>query len=535
MMNLMIVDDEERARNGIRTLIDWDSHHIRIVAEARDGAEALELLEHTPVDILLTDIRMPEIDGLELIEQVSRLYPDIKCVIMSGYDEFAYAQKAMAIGACHYLLKPSRRQEILELVVALTEEIEKERRKSRKLEQLKEGFHQSFPLLKENTLNRLVLSENPPYARLLANLKMNDMTLPHRFFGIMVIRMDNFHSFQKRISSEDIELYKYGLKNISEEIMSPLGQCAAFERNDELILLLNTEEWLSRESLASCAESIQQNAGSYLKFTVSVGIGSMGTEVSHLRLSYQEAVRALNAAFYIGEEKIVDYMEAVEGESEHTSYPLGVEKTVLQAVIHGEEPAIRERLSAFLQALHPENASKDHVLNSIFSLFFALYRLCIEKNVNVQEVFGQNLTSITHMLERSSMDSIMSALTDTALAVGQQLNSRKNGNKLFEAVLSYIQQNSHKDISRETVAREVYITPGYVSLLFKQQMQTSFLDYLHRIRIDRACQLFKDRGLRIADVAHDVGYQDEKYFFQVFKKYTGMTPNQYRNQPPDLS
>jgi two-component system response regulator YesN len=102
-------------------------------------------------------------------------------------------------------------------------------------------------------------------------------------------------------------------------------------------------------------------------------------------------------------------------------------------------------------------------------------------------------------------------------------------------VLSYIQQNSHKDISRETVAREVYITPGYVSLLFKQQMQTSFLDYLHRIRIDRACRLFKDRGLRIADVAHDVGYQDEKYFFQVFKKYTGMTPNQYRNQPPDLS
>lgn len=526
----MIVDDEERARNGIRTLIDWNAHDIEIIAEARDGAEALEWMEKIHVDILLTDIRMPEMDGLALIEQVSQSYPAVKCIIMSGYDEFEYAQKAMSVGASHYLLKPSRRQEILDLVLLLTQEIEKERLQSRSFEQLKAGFRESFPLLKEKTLSRLVLSENPPYSRLLANLKMNDITLSERFFCVVVIQIDNFHSFQKRVGSEDIELYKYGLKNIAEETLSSLGHCVAFEHNDDLILILNSEDWLNHDVLSHYAEKIQHNAESFLKFTVSIGIGSIGAEVSHLRTSYQEATRALDARFYIGNEKIVNYMDAIDEETEHSSYPLALEKAVIQSVMQGEETAIRDNLLSFLQALHPESSLRDQVLNSIFSLFFALYRLCIEKNVNVQEVFGQNLTSITHMLARSSMDSIMQALNETALVVGEQLNSKKNGNKLFDAVLSYIQQNYQKDISRETVAREVFITPGYVSLLFKQQMQTSFLDYLHRIRIDHACRKFMDKGIRIADIAHEVGYQDEKYFFQVFKKYTGMTPNQYRNQ-----
>jgi two-component system response regulator YesN len=113
--------------------------------------------------------------------------------------------------------------------------------------------------------------------------------------------------------------------------------------------------------------------------------------------------------------------------------------------------------------------------------------------------------------------------------VSKQLTTKKNSNKLFENVLNYIKQNYTKNISREDVAREVYITPGYVSLLFKQEMKTSFLDYLHKIRIDTACEKLGDQSLRIGDVAHDVGYGDEKYFYQVFKKYMGMTPNQYRN------
>lgn len=533
MINVMIVDDEERARTGIRTLIDWNSRGIAIAAEARDGVEALELLRETPIDILLTDIRMPEMDGLTLIEKVTETYPHIKCVIMSGFDEFAYAQKALALGASDYLLKPSRTQEILDTVLRLIETIETERRQVNMLEQLKTGFRESFPLLKEKTLSRLVLSENPPYERLLSNLTINGIEFPYLFFGIVVLQIDNFHTLQRTYSHEDIELFKYGMKNIAEETLAGPFRGAAFEHQDDIVLILNTEEWIGSETLLPYAEKLQHNIRSYLKFSVSIGIGSFDKQVSHLRTSYSEAVRALDLRYFIGTEKIVDYTEAMGDEPADTSYPLAQEKAILQAVMTGDAAEIRAKLQQFHAALKPEGTSKEHVLKSTLALVFALYRFCIEKNLNTTEVFGQDLTELTHILGHSSMDYILQSLSDTLLKITEQMNVKKNSNKLFESVLDYIQKNYHKDISRETVAREVFITPGYLSLLFKQEMKTSFLDYLHKIRTDRACELLRSRVLRISDIAHDVGYNDEKYFYQVFKKYTGMTPSQYRNNLSD--
>ena len=117
----------------------------------------------------------------------------------------------------------------------------------------------------------------------------------------------------------------------------------------------------------------------------------------------------------------------------------------------------------------------------------------------------------------------------TAIQISELLNEKKQSNKLFESILDYIRHHYNKDIHRETVANEVFITPGYLSLLFKQQLKISFLDFLHKVRIEQACILLKDQSKRVADIALQVGYNDEKYFFQVFKKYMGMTPKQFRN------
>jgi two-component system response regulator YesN len=530
---MMVVDDEERARTGIRTLIDWSKHGITIVAEARDGVESLELLRERHVDILLTDIRMPEMDGLALIEQVTCYYPHIKIIIMSGYDEFAYAKKAFSIGASEYLLKPSRTQEILDTVLKLITIIEEERKQETMLEQLKAGFRESFPLLKENTLSRLVLTDNPPYDRLLYNLRINGLEFPQLFFGVMVLQIDNFHSMQKKYSHEDVELFKYGLKNIAEETISAIFRCAAFEHQDDVVLILNSEEWIGTEALYHYTETIQRNIKQYLHFSVSIGIGSHQDSVSHLGTSYREAMKVLNSRYYIGSEKIVDYTESVDDDLAQASYPLLQEKAILQSVMTGGRDEILARLAEFNKALKPESSSKEHVLKSTIALVFALYRFCIEKNLNTAAVFGQDLTQLAPILGHSSMIFIQQILSDTLFTIADEFNVKKNTNKLFQSVLDYIHQNFHKDISRETVSREVFITPGYLSLLFKQEMKTSFLEYLHKIRIDRAFDLLSDRSIKLSDIAHNVGYNDEKYFFQVFKKYAGMTPSQYRNNLAD--
>jgi two-component system response regulator YesN len=323
------------------------------------------------------------------------------------------------------------------------------------------------------------------------------------------------------------------MKNIAEETISAVFRCAAFEHQDDVILILNTEEWNGTEALSRYAETIQRNIRQYLHFSVSVGIGSHEASVSHLGTSYREAMKVLNSRYYIGSEKIVDYTEAVDDDSAQTSYPLLQEKAILQAVMTGDREEILAKLAEFNEALKPEISSKEHVLKSTIALVFALYRFCVEKNLDTGAVFGQDLTELAPILGHSSMEYIQQVLADTLLAIAEELSVKKNSNKLFQAVLEHIQQNYQKDISRETVAREVFITPGYLSLLFKQEMKSSFLEYLHHIRIDRACELLRDRSMKLSDIAHSVGYNDEKYFFQVFKKYAGMTPNQYRNNLGD--
>jgi two-component system response regulator YesN len=244
-------------------------------------------------------------------------------------------------------------------------------------------------------------------------------------------------------------------------------------------------------------------------------------------------MKVLNSRYYIGSEKIVDYTESVDDDLAQASYPLLQEKAILQSVMTGGRDEILARLAEFNKALKPESSSKEHVLKSTIALVFALYRFCIEKNLNTAAVFGQDLTQLAPILGHSSMIFIQQILSDTLFTIADEFNVKKNTNKLFQSVLDYIHQNFHKDISRETVSREVFITPGYLSLLFKQEMKTSFLEYLHKIRIDRAFDLLSDRSIKLSDIAHNVGYNDEKYFFQVFKKYAGMTPSQYRNNLAD--
>lgn len=529
MIGLMLVDDEERARHGIRTLIDWETHGIRICGEARDGEEALQLLKNVHADILMTDIRMPVMDGLELIERVAEQYPSVRRIIMSGYDDFGYARKALAFGACEYLLKPSRTQEILEAVLKQAEAVREERNREELSEQLAAGFRESFPLLKERTLSRLILSSSPPYERLLSNLRLNGVAFPYHLFGVLVLEIDNFHSLQQRYSSEDIELFKYALKNIAEETLTPKLHCATFEHEDHIVVIVNTGELADSADLILWAETLQANVASHLKFSASVGIGSLEPGVAHLHVSYKQAIAALERRYFTGAEKIVTYLAAEGDEPDQTSYPLAEEKAILHAVAAGDGEETILRLEEFNRALKPESTSKEHVLKSALALVFALYRFCIERNINTSEVFGKDLTRLSSIMSHSSLEAITVSLADFLNKIRGQLDEKKNSNKLLQAAVDFMKQNYRKDISRETVAREVFITPGYLSLLFKQELKTSFVECLHQIRTEKAAGLLKDRSLRISDIAYEVGYNDEKYFFQVFKKYTGMTPSQYRN------
>ncbi|QOS79418.1 response regulator [Paenibacillus sp. JNUCC31] len=525
----MIVDDEERAITGIKSLIDWDQHGVSINAEARDGVEALEILKTHPVDILLTDIRMPEMDGLTLISIVNEKYPHIKSIIMSGYDEFSYATKALTLGASDYLIKPSRVKEILDTILKLIEKIKSEQKQIHHLEYLKQGFRESLPLLREKTLRNLVIGNECPYEKLVENLKLCGILFPHSHFFVMVIQIDTLIELYQTYNSYDIELLKYGLKNLGEDTIAEDFLCAAFEYEDDIVIVMNSRFKSDAVELLPVSQRIKANASAFLRLSVSIGIGVPGEQIHHLKTSHMTAMDALDSTYYRGKGRIVYSSTSTEKNVDITAYPIDLERTLLQAVLSGNPETIREKLLLFQKTLNEERTSRDIAMKFTFSLFFALYRLGVEKDIDVSTIFGEDLQVMAQKLAKTYLDEIYREMVEIAEKISEELDHKKQSNKLFQRILEFIRNNFNKDLNRETVAKEVFITPGYLSLLFKQQLKISFLSYLHNVRIEQAAILLKDPGKRIGDIAVEVGYNDEKYFFQVFKKYTGMTPNQYRN------
>lgn len=525
----MIVDDEERSRTGIRSLIDWEVHNVQIIAEAQDGIEALELLKNVHVDILLTDIRMPEMDGLTLISQVKEKFPHIKSIIMSGYNDFSFAKKALSLGASDYLLKPSRKQEITDTIVNITKEIQKERNHNDHLSRLTRGFRESLPLLKEKTLSKLVFQDDISYEKLEGSLSLNGIHFLHPYFVAFIIHIDHLQTLYKDFTPFDIELLKYGLKNISEQSLHEPCYSVSFEHQDDIICVINCPTPLSYEDLHLIARKLATNAKEFLKLSISVGFGTVEQQIDNIKLSYLTAVNALDNNYYQGPSTIVGYKDSLT--SEDLNYPFLKEKAVTHAIAHRDKAAIIEEITQFRRAITPAN--KEDIFKHSLVLLFTMYRFGIEKNIPIDELYGFEIQHLLDHMSQYSLEEIQQELIRTALVLHEQMNEKKQKNALFESILAYIEKNSAKDINRETVASEVFITPGYLSQLFKQHMKSSFLDYLHKIRIDNACELLKDKSKKIGDIALRVGYNDEKYFFQVFKKYVGMTPNQFRNNIPD--
>ncbi len=529
MTKLMIVDDEEKTRKSIRNIIDWESNGIQVTGEAENGAEALVLLNAAVPDIIITDIRMPEMDGLQLIESLSKKNVKAKIIIMSGYDDFTYAQKAMKHGVSEYLLKPSRAGEILEAVLKVKALIESENAKKEMYDRLKVQFQESLPLLRDKYLNRLIRSKNRSIKNLNEKLFLFNTVLSFSYAAVAVIRIDNLLSVREELGNEDFELMKFAVRNISEETISAGYPCEIFENNDDVIIILKLEEYPDFPDIHKLFTELKNNVFKFLRLSVSIAHGRFYDNADSLYMSFNEAVKTLEIKSFHGNGQILAYEDLLEEDAVEMSYPITCEKELLDCIKNSSVHEFDFYIEEFFIALKVESTSKGNVLKSVLALLFSIYHLCIEMNINTDETFGNNFSILEDLLKMNNVSLMKDKLLTLSRAIAQNIVSRKCNNKILEHAIKYILENYNKDLSREIVAREVYIAPGYLSMLFKNEMGTSFLEFLHKARIEKACELLKGSLMKTYEIASITGYKDEKYFFQVFKKYIGMTPLQYRD------
>lgn len=435
MYKLLIVDDEFEIREGLKSF-EWNLLNIEICGVCEHGLEALQFIEENPVDIVLSDIRMPIMDGLELTKRINHYYPYIFTIILTGYDDFEYVRSSMRNGALDYILKPFDIDEVTEVFKKITAKLKEKKIQQEKVESVERKNKFISTLLRKSFLKNLL---NAPLSEeeIEENCSYSEMMLEAQFYTVCILKLDGVIQKEVVYSEKDWKLILFAFDNIVSEYNeeNEFGYYWIEPAEGEIyLIILNSINEKVLRLLKDTRNKIYKIAG-LIKTTISCSIGSVEKDIKQIITSAGNARIALEHV--TSEESIIEYDKSM-GETKATA------------------------------------------------------------------ITNENETIIDDIAVDSSK-------------------------YIIETAVNYINKNYMKSITLEDVASNVYVNSAYFSYLFKQVTGINFINYLTNCRIKKAKELLKDPKYKIQYISEAVGYENPRYFSQIFKKYTGKTPYEYRS------
>ncbi len=536
MYKLIIVDDEEEVRRGIIETIKWDKFGFEIVGEAENGREALELIEENTPDVIITDISMPLMDGLQLAAAVQDEYPTVKIVILTGFDDFKFAQQAIKYGVIDYILKPILPKEISELMQKLKKQIDSEIEEKNDKEKLKQHYYESMPVLKENFLMSLVSGRQGKDE---AERKISDFDLRIKgsCFAAAALSIDSGSS-QDMWDDSDTELMKFAVFNIAQEILDKRGNGEVFFFDNAPVIIAgveSTDKSAAFRKVFSLLEEIRQSVEKYLKFTVVIGLGSIYDSVERIAHSFESAVTALEYRLVLGGNKVI-FADDLEPEITDTIvFDENKERRLISSIKFGEKKDVFEAVALLFHDVGKKASIKGFQLYFL-EILAAISKLARVFQIDVTEILPHGSGFYADISRFETTDE-MKEWIETLCSKLMDIISAKRVNTIqtmLEKAKDFIDENfDDHELSLQKLADVLFISPSYLSLIFKNEAGETFLKYLIRVRLEAAKELLNAPDVKITEVAERVGYPDISYFSYFFKKNFGVSPREYRSKRID--
>ncbi|WP_164472802.1 response regulator transcription factor [Cohnella candidum] len=536
MYKLLIVDDEELVREAIKEQMDWEKLGYRCAGDCEDGAEALEFVERETPDIVLTDIGMPFMDGLELTRELSLRFPQVKVVILTGYDDFDYARQAVKLQAVDYILKPITSAELEGVLLKLKEELDHEGRRKRDYEQLRRQLAENMPLLRERFLERFV---STPMAEKAAadGCAFFGIAMQGPFLVEAAIRVDEFAA-ETSPTPSDQELYRFAVYNIAQEIAARHPGAEVFRDVENRVLALfsgDDAEELQERSLAT-AEEILKSVSSYLPLRISVGIGHTCRRGQHVPAVHQSALSALDYRFVTGGGEVIRITDMECRDRPALLSAVAWENELITKLKTGTARELDEwvdRLfAAFREHLFPIEVCYLYLQRIVLTLLHTLY----ETDGNLIRTFGEAenpILRINRFAKLDEMEGWMKGLCADAVSAIQS-KREDHGQLQVEKAIAYVKEHyQDPDLSLKSVCKHISMSVSYFSTLFKQHTGKTFVEHVTQERMEKAKELLKLTAMKNYEIAYAVGYSDPHYFSGAFKKHEGDTPTDYRLKMSD--
>lgn len=535
-MNILVVDDDKILRKGLKVIIENNTHHI-IIGEAKNGKEALQLLQSENfADIVITDVKMPVLDGLGLLAEAQRTGIQSKFIVLSGYDDYVYVRQALTIGAADYLLKPIDKATLLEVLKRLELELELERRNLEQESRIQGIMGDSVEILQEKLLKELIGVE-PPGLRSREE-RMKDFGL-HRAnnFSLAVLKMDSQYDETENAAFCESPLTYIGvLKDLirthsesflfNEKVITSLAA-----RNIVVLFYTDASTANSMENVVPAfLHALQADFTLRTKLTFTAGLSKPFDHMDHMVKAYTQADVAADNRFYEGMGKVIGYdaikCKYITDKLENNQIMLQLQDAIEMCDANQSKKLCQE-LMDMVEASHAEPAYAKEYIVRIFS------SLCME-NEKFREVcilFANERLDIPKVIQyMDTLQGIRQYITDAVpKAIAVIRNMRKAGSKgIVDNAKDYIRMHFHEDISLRDVASQVHLNPNYLSELFKSETGQNFVDYLIEVRMNTAKKLLGQHNIKIYEVGFMVGYNEPVSFNRAFKKVVGVTPTEYR-------
>lgn len=536
-MKALIVDDEKHVRKTVLKLVDWEGFGFRTVLEAEDGAEAAALIQEHRPQLVITDIMMPLKSGIELMEWMEAEAVDCKKIVISGFNDFEFVRHTVKFGGIDYLLKPIDRKQLNEAVGKAVSSWNETKRERLQYHEKNKEVNELKPMYRDKLLSRLLTDAaagNAP-APGESYLREFPQLTGVRSCRVAVFDLNTLHQSIRDKYASSLDLLFFTLLNICNDILQSAGQGIAFRnwnRPFEIVLLLWGEpESAAPDRLRSIADGIERT----LRGSVEFGLGGVGTFPGELHKAYTEAADALNKRNLLDPSiRIHEYGPTSAARAGAVRFGKS-EEIIRLAVRSGNPEQIRQALGEWFAVIGAMN----HISMEQMKMWWDEYNVAragwveefFREYDGAQQLPLDNRPFIVPLDEsgRLSLSTLQDILEKSLIELSKIFTSMQkfNSNPMHE-IARYIEAHYTQDITLQDISARFHLNREYISRKFKTKFQETLIDYVNRIRVEKAKMLLLNPHLRMAQIAQMIGYHDEKYFSRVFKKLTQTSPNDYR-------
>ncbi|SDX93168.1 response regulator [Paenibacillus sp. CF384] len=536
MYQLMLVDDEDAVIEGLAITIPWDQLGIETVYKANSGREALKLLEKHSIDIVITDIRMPGISGLELIETIRAKWKGTKCILLSGFAEFEYAKQALENETEDYLLKPVEDEDLIRVVRRVQDKLKREWEEASSRRRTLQTVRDHLPLLRTQLLKELLTRSHWEERNLADRLALLELPFtPGDRCALVLVRLEeHFYDYNNRSFS----LFQYAIGNIAEELFAGhFGLWHCMDDHDYLVLLVQAPAAAENAAEAQAilerlAAQLQKSVKLYLKGTVSVMVGQWTNAFPQgLRLAYEDAVGVLLRR--AGNESEMFVTGSVPGQlievmALHTLYEPPLLMHLLEA---GRWDEAKAKLSAVFRELDERfGESAEHIREAYYTIAASFSYVAHKHQRLLADIAGSAeddsregyALRTVRQLREWAFRTMEKVREDT---IREVKDARAD---VVRMIQQYVERHLDGDVSLQAVADYVHFHPVYLSKVYKMETGEAFTEYLYRLRMNKAAFWLKSGTYKVYEISEMLGYQNTPYFIKKFKKYFGKTPQEYR-------